>query len=102
VRVGERPEENPGYLFCETRRDLESWPETGAPILSRGKSMTARQFKRQITKLGWSLREAARELGVPAGKARIGEWSRGVREIPPYIDAHMRTLKELEALKARS
>ncbi len=57
--------------------------------------MTHRQFKKQITKLGWSLSVAAEQLGVPAGKARIGEWCRGTRAIPPYIVAHMKTLEEL-------
>ncbi len=62
--------------------------------------MTHRQFGKQLDQLEWSLNMAAKELGVPAGKARVGEWRRGARAIPPYIVAHMKTLKELHALKA--
>ena len=61
--------------------------------------MTARQFTTQLRKLGWSLSDTARELGVPAGKPRISEWKNGQREIPPYIAAHMATLKELCACR---
>lgn len=56
--------------------------------------MTARQFKKQLEELGWSMAEAARELGVKAGKSRTGEWSRGVRPVPPSVAAHLRTIKQ--------
>ena len=54
--------------------------------------MTGQEFRKQITRLGWSQSHAARELGVPAGKSRIGEWMRGSRTVPPYIAAHIYTL----------
>lgn len=60
--------------------------------------MTARQFRLQIQKLGWSQSEAAKELGVRAGKPRINEWMHGKREIPPYIAAHMQTLSRFHPL----
>ena len=85
--------------------------------------MTARQIKKQLEELGWSMSEAARQLGIPSGKSRVSEWCRGIRTVPPYIEAHMKTihqgvssagwpakywaakwratLKELEELKAR-
>ena len=58
--------------------------------------MTARQFRKQLEGLGWSMSTAARELGVPSGKSRVGEWARGMRKVPPYITAHMVTLKRLD------
>jgi len=61
--------------------------------------MTHRQFGKQLDQLEWSLNMAAKELGVPAGKARVGEWRRGARAIPPYIVAHMKTLKELREVR---
>lgn len=62
--------------------------------------MTARQFKHQLKRLGISrLSEAAKKLGIPSGKSRVGEWTRGIRQVPPYIQAHMTTLMELEQLK---
>lgn len=57
--------------------------------------MTAPMFKAQLKLLGWSFSEAARELGVRAGRPRIHEWAVGKRSIPPYISAHMKTLKAL-------
>ena len=63
--------------------------------------MTARQFRKQLEGLGWSMSTAARELGVPSGKSRVGEWARGMRKVPPYITAHMATLKDLEELQKK-
>ena len=78
-----------------------SWSRPGAPTshVSEG-TMTALQFRKQLQSLGWSMSEAAKELGVPSGKSRVGEWARGKRSIPPYIQAHMATLGQLGALKA--
>lgn len=63
--------------------------------------MTARQFKKQLERFGWSMAEAARKLGVKAGKSRTGEWARGVRPVPPSVAVHMKTLQELaEAMRS--
>lgn len=39
--------------------------------------------------LGWSRRRAAIELGV-VSRHRVGEWLRGQRACPPYVQAHIR------------
>lgn len=56
--------------------------------------MTSKQFTAGIKRQRWSHSEAARELGV-TNRARVSEWTRGIRKVPPYIAAHMTTLKRL-------
>lgn len=57
--------------------------------------MKQREFKAALKELGLKQAEAAEKLGVPGGKARISEWERGKRPIPPYIVAHIETLLAL-------
>ncbi len=54
--------------------------------------MKQRAFKAALKELGLTQLAAATKLGVPGGKARISEWERGKRPIPPYIAAHVETL----------
>lgn len=56
--------------------------------------MTSKQFKAGLKRMGWSHSDAARELGV-TNRARVSEWTRGIRKVPPYIAAHMKTLRRL-------
>ncbi len=59
--------------------------------------MRQRAFKAALKDLGMTQLAAATKLGVPGGKARISEWERGKRPIPPYITAHIETLLTLHA-----
>lgn len=35
--------------------------------------------------------------GEPVRQSRISEWSTGARKVPPYIAAHVRTLRSLHS-----
>lgn len=54
--------------------------------------MTARQLRRALKQLDWTQARAADVLGVAAGQPRVSEWCNGLRPVPPYIAAHVRTL----------
>lgn len=58
------------------------WPTLG--------TMTAATFRRALARLDWTQAEAARQLGASSA-ARVSDWHRGVRPVPPYIAAHVRT-----------
>lgn len=51
--------------------------------------MTAARFRAALKLLGWTQERAAIELGV-CSRSRVGEWTRGDREVPTYI---MRSLE---------
>lgn len=53
--------------------------------------MTAAEFRAFIDSRGWTQTLAASVLGVR--QSRISEWSSGARKVPPYIAAHVHTLK---------
>ena len=55
-------------------------------------SMKQREFKAARKTLDHTERDFATALGVAGGKARISEWERGRRAVPPYIAAHVETL----------
>ncbi len=81
----------------EPRRPLGR--ETGAPAPTPEEQMRQRAFKAALKELGLTQAAAATKLGVPGGKARISEWERGRRPIPPYITAHIETMLVHHALK---
>lgn len=52
------------------------------------------QMDQKLIRLGLTQTEAAEVLGVHS-RQRVGEWVRGERRTPSYIDAHLDTLLEL-------
>jgi len=56
-----------------------------------------RDFRQALRLLGWSQTEAAVKLGV-SSEYRVSDWCRGALDVPPYIQAHLRTLLGLGPL----
>jgi transcriptional regulator with XRE-family HTH domain len=63
--------------------------------------MTAAELRAALEELGWSQTDAARELGV-SSRYRVSDWCRGVRPVPTYVGAAVRTHLELAAERAKS
>lgn len=47
-------------------------------------TISAAAFKETLSVLGWTLEEAATQLGV-ASRHRVGDWTSGRRPVPKYI-----------------
>lgn len=82
--------------YAEITRTKESIAMERVELLEREnpREYTAEEFQADMADLDLNYEEMARLLGVHA-RQRVSDFARGKRKVPPYVAAHMLTLREL-------